>query len=65
LLTVDGLVVRYAGFTLGPIDVRLDVGDFLTLIGPNGSGKTTLIRALLGLQLPDSGSSRLGHDRLT
>ena len=65
MLTVDGLVVRYPGFTLGPIDVQLGVGDFLTLIGPNGSGKTTLIRALLGLQLPDSGSSRLGRDRLT
>ena len=65
MLTVDGLVVRYAGFALGPINLRLDGGSFLTLIGPNGSGKTTLIRALLGLQLPDSGSSRLGPDRLT
>ena len=42
-------------------DINLDIqyGDFLGLIGPNGGGKTTLIKLLLGLADPQQGSIRL------
>lgn len=34
---------------LRSIDVHVDQGEFVALLGANGSGKTTLVRALLGL----------------
>ena len=43
------------------IDVNLTVnrGDFLAILGPNGGGKSTLIKLLLGLLKPDQGSIRV------
>ena len=39
------------------IDVNLSVqaGEFIAMIGPNGGGKTTLLRLMLGLLRPESG----------
>lgn len=41
---------------LKQIDLRVERGTTLGLIGPNGGGKTTLIRMLLGLHEPTRGS---------
>jgi zinc transport system ATP-binding protein len=44
------------------INLTVDPGDFLGIIGPNGSGKTTLLRIMLGLLEPTHGTVRLfGH----
>jgi len=40
---------------LEDINLQLDAGDFLGLIGPNGGGKSTLLKAMLGLIKPDRG----------
>lgn len=42
-------------FTLGPIDLALNVGEVVFLVGGNGSGKTTLLKLLTGLYIPDAG----------
>lgn len=44
-----------AGFVLGPINLTVQRGETLFLIGGNGSGKTTLIKLLLGLYRPSAG----------
>jgi zinc transport system ATP-binding protein len=41
---------------LESVDLRLDEGDFLGIIGPNAGGKTTLLKIILGLLAPDRGS---------
>jgi len=55
-----GAVVRRGGFTLGPVDLRLDRQDRVAITGPNGSGKSTLLALLLGRVAPDEGSASLG-----
>lgn len=47
--------------------VNLDVneGEFLTLMGPNGSGKTTTLRVLSGLLAPKQGELRFRNSMIT
>ena len=40
---------------LQDINLEVDKGDFLAIIGPNGGGKTTLLRAILCLEEIESG----------
>lgn len=51
------LVKRYrrGGFTLGPVDVAVEPGTILGLVGENGNGKTTLLRLLAADLAPDAG----------
>jgi zinc transport system ATP-binding protein len=44
---------------LEDIDLTIERGAFLAVLGPNGSGKTTLLRIILGLIAPRSGSVRV------
>jgi ATPase subunit of ABC transporter with duplicated ATPase domains len=58
--SLSGAVVRRGGFTLGPVDARVDWADRVVIIGANGSGKSTLLAALLGRIPLDAGSGGLG-----
>jgi len=41
---------------LEPLDLVIDVGELVMLVGPNGSGKTTLLRMAAGLLEPTEGT---------
>ena len=40
---------------LEAVNLSLNAGDFVTIMGPSGGGKTTLLNLLAGLDLPDKG----------
>ena len=44
------------------VDVVLERGEKVALLGPNGSGKTTLIETVAGLRSLADGASHLGHN---
>jgi putative ATP-binding cassette transporter len=46
-------------FVLGPVNLMLEPGELVFLIGGNGSGKTTLAKLLMGLYEPESGEIRV------
>ena len=47
------------------IDLHIDPGELLVLLGPSGSGKSTLLNFLGGLDRPTAGSVRFGELELT
>jgi iron complex transport system ATP-binding protein len=55
------LTIGYHDHTVGSgLNVALETGEVLALLGPNGGGKTTLLKTLLGLIKPKAGEVRLG-----
>jgi putative ATP-binding cassette transporter len=64
-LELSGLTHKYyrereeSDFYLGPIDLEINSGELIFLVGGNGSGKTTLAKLLVGLYAPEAGEIRL------
>ena len=57
MLRVEGLKSRYGRIeVLHGIDLTVDCGEIVTVVGANGAGKTTLLRCLSGLQRATEGT---------
>jgi branched-chain amino acid transport system ATP-binding protein len=56
LLEVEGLTAGYAGApVLHSVDLTVEEGAIVAVLGANGAGKTTLLRTLSGLVRPTAG----------
>jgi iron(III) transport system ATP-binding protein len=42
------------------VNIKIEQGEFVTLLGPSGCGKTTLLRMIAGFELPTSGQILIG-----
>ena len=64
-LEIKDLHVSYGGIrVLKGVDLTVEEGQIVTLIGANGAGKSTTLRAISGLQKPQSGSILYGGEEL-
>ena len=63
-LNVEGVEFGYVSDTtvLHDVDLSVDSGEFVTIIGQNGSGKSTLVKNVVGLLEPDHGSVTIYDD---
>ncbi|MEP6805502.1 MAG: cyclic peptide export ABC transporter [Flavobacterium sp.] len=52
-------------FELGPLNLKIDKGEVIFVIGGNGSGKSTFINILTGLYEPSSGELLLNNEDIT
>jgi len=60
IVEVKGLNLSFNGVKiLEDIDLTIEKGDFLAIIGPNGGGKTTLLKCILGFLKPQTGEIKL------
>jgi ATPase subunit of ABC transporter with duplicated ATPase domains len=61
-LTADGLSKSYGSLEVFTgVDLAVDRGSRVVILGLNGAGKTTLLRIMAGVETPDTGGVTPGH----
>ena len=65
LLTVTGLKAGYGNIqVLKGIDISVENGEFVTIVGANGAGKTTLLDTIIGILQADDGTIQFMNKRI-
>ncbi len=66
MLCLQGVSIRYgARVALAAVDLSVEPGEIVSLLGPSGSGKSSLLRAVAGLEPLASGSIRFDDRDIT
>jgi ATPase subunit of ABC transporter with duplicated ATPase domains len=61
-LSASGLAKSYGSLEVfAGVDIAVDKGSRVVILGLNGAGKTTLLRLLAGIEEPDAGTISPGH----
>src|SRR6187399_2321022 len=62
VLELSGMRKAYGDLVvLNNVALHIERGDRIALVAPNGAGKSTLMRLLSGVEAPDAGTRREGH----
>ena len=66
MLEIRNLRKTFVGGTkaLKGVDLKVNKGEFLSVLGPSGSGKTTLLRSINGLENIDSGEIFFDREKI-
>lgn len=58
MIEIENLSFRYplGGYILRQINIQIQAGEYVAIVGENGSGKSTLVKHLNGLLIPSEGS---------
>jgi branched-chain amino acid transport system ATP-binding protein len=64
-LSIEGLSVSYGvGKALSDVDLTVENGQVVAILGSNGAGKSTLLRTIIGLVRPIAGEIRMAGELL-
>ena len=63
-LRARGLSKSYRSPVLDNLDLDIEQGQFVAIMGPSGSGKSTLLHCLSGMDRPSGGSVLLGDTEI-
>ena len=59
VISLGDVTKSIGGFELGPLDLKIEPGQLVAIVGPSGSGKSILFEMLMNVIVPDSGEVRL------
>ena len=65
MLEVNGVTKKFGGIVaLKDVDLQVEKGSVVAIIGPNGSGKTTMLNVITGVYIPEEGQILLDGQRI-
>lgn len=65
LLEVKGITKKFGGIVaLKDVDLEVEKGSVVAIIGPNGSGKTTMLNVITGVYVPEEGTILLDGNEI-
>jgi molybdate/tungstate transport system ATP-binding protein len=55
MIVLEHISLSIGDFSIHDVDLRINRGEYLVIMGPSGAGKTVLLETIAGLRFPDNG----------
>ena len=65
MIHINNLNLRLGQFCLREINLTINEGEYMALLGPTGAGKSVLVECILGIQRPETGRIIIGEQDIT